>query len=121
MKTSINPLKLSLLAALFFISLSVLANTNPASNTVTSETEKTIKSYFKFPQVLLPNYEAKVVKSNKVEVLFTTDKSGKVNFVMAKTSDPELKLEIEKQFSHLKLNQVKQDVVHSVTLNFRTL
>lgn len=121
MKTKLNFIKMSLFVALVFTSVIGLSNTSPASGTVTSETERTIRSYFKFPQVLLPHYETKMAQENKVEVLFTTDKNGKVNFVLAKTSDPELKGEIEKQFSGLQLNKLKQNVVHSVILNFRTL
>lgn len=121
MKTKATIIKISLLAGLILTSLAGWSNSTPNSGTVTSETERTIRSYFKFPQVLLPHYETKTVQANRVEVLFTTDKSGKVNFVLAKTADPLLKEEIEKQFVTLQLNKVKQNVVHSVILNFRTL
>ena len=120
-KTKITFTKIVLMTSLIFTTLLAVANTNPSSTPVSTETEKTIRTYFKFPQVLLPHYELKWVQTNRVEVLFTTDKNGKVNFVMAKTTDQELKLEIEKQFSNLHLNKVKQNVVHSVVLNFRTL
>lgn len=113
--------KLILITGLIFTTLLAVANTTPSTTIVTTETEKTIRDYFKFPQVLMPHYENKVAKSNKVEVLFTTDTTGKINFVLAKTLDKELKKEIEKQFSHLKLPKVKQNVVHSITLNFKTL
>lgn len=109
------------MTSLVFTTLLAVANTSPSSKTVTAETEKTIRTYFKFPQVLLPRYELKSAQTNRVEVLFTTDKTGKVNFVMAKTTDQQLKQEIEKQFSNLQLNKLKQNVVHSVVLNFRTL
>jgi hypothetical protein len=56
-----------------------------------------------------------------VEVIFTTSENGRVNFVLAKTNDPILKKEIEKQFSLLTLPQLKQEVAHSVVLNFRTM
>jgi hypothetical protein len=86
-----------------------------------SETRKTIHDYFKFPGVLMPHQDAKVHTVQKVEVLFTTDRNGKVNFVLAKTADRQLKAEIEKQFSALFLTKVKEDVVHSVVLNFRSI
>jgi len=121
MKTQITFTKVILIAGLIFTTLIAVSNTTPSTSTVNTETEKTIRNYFKFPQVLLPNHIVKSNQSNKVEVLFTTDKSGKVNFVMAKTLDKELKVEIEKQFSNMHLNKVKQNVVHSVVLNFRTL
>lgn len=119
MKT-INLTKIILITGLILTTLVAVSNTTPSSSAVPAETEKTIRNYFKFPQVLLPHYESKTT-SNRVEVLFTTDKTGKVNFVMAKTIDKELKLEIEKQFSNLQLSKLKQNVVHSVVLNFRTL
>ena len=121
MKTQITHLKVGIITSLLFTTFIAFSNTSISSGTVTGETEKTISGYFKFPQVLLPKYEVKRKQTNKVEVLFTTDKIGKVNFVLAKTTNKELKQEIEKQFSHLQLAKLKQNVVHSVTLNFRTL
>lgn len=94
---------------------------NPNEGTTGSETEKVIRHYFKFPQILLPVKETSAVTSNSVEVLFTTDKSGQVNFVLAKTENKELKKEIEKQFMALSLKQVKSDVVNKVILNFKTI
>jgi hypothetical protein len=121
MKTQINFLKAALITGLIFTALLASSNTSPASGNVSGETEKTIRNYFKFPQILMPHYENEnaSIHSNKVEVLFTTDKNGKVNFVLAKTSDPQLKQEIEKQFSKLNLVKLKQNVVHSVVLNFK--
>ena len=121
MKTQITLLKFSLILSLLFTTFVAYSHTDPARKNVSNETEKTIRNYFKFPQVLLPAYETKHVRENKIEVLFTTDRAGKVNFVMAKTLDKELKQEIEKQFADLQLNKLKQNVVHSVILNFKTL
>lgn len=92
-------------------------DTNPNPKKV-NETENTIRSYFKFPQLLIPYYEQKKAVPHKIEVLFTTDTTGKVNFVLAKTRDEVLKQEIENQFSKLYLNKLKQNTVHSVVLNF---
>jgi len=121
MKRTIHFTKIILIAGLIFTTLVAVSNTTPSTASVPDETEKTIRSYFKFPQVLLPHTEIKPVQSNKVEVLFTTDRTGKVNFVMAKTTDKELKREIENQFLNLQLNKLKQNVVHSVVLNFKTI
>jgi len=121
MKTLKN-LRLALLfVVLFTTSIAVANNTDPKTNTVTAATQKTIRDYFKFPQVLLPmqNHQGSVL--HKVDVLFTTDSTGVVNFVIAKTDDQELKHEIEKQFTGLQLSHLKTNVAHSVTLNFRSM
>ena len=121
MKTQINTLKKVLLISSLIFSIGIIKATNaPVSNTVSSETVKTIKDYFKFPRILMPYQEEHILQNNKVEVLFSTDKNGKVNFVLAKTEDKSLKTEIEKQFSNLQLTKLKHDVVHSVTLNFKS-
>jgi hypothetical protein len=88
---------------------------------VIHETERTIRNYFKFPQMLISQHGLRAAALNRVEVLFTTDRNGYVNFVMAKTENIRLKQEIEKQFVRLHLSRLKQDVVHSVVLNFRQL
>ena len=120
MKTKISLLKSALITGLIFTALMARPNNAPVSGTVTSETEKAIRNYFKFPQILMPHMESRN-QASKVEVLFTTDRTGKVNFVLAKTEDQGLKTEIEKQFSGMYLAKLKQDVVHRVVLNFRTL
>ncbi len=76
------------------------------------ETEKIIKESIIF---------STPVSNQKVEILFSTNTNGEVNFVLAKTTDIKLKSEIEKQFSHLHLLRLKTDVVHSITLNFKTI
>lgn len=62
----------------------------------------------------MPYYEERILQNNKVEVLFSTDKNGKLNFVFAKTADKSLKTEIEKQFSKVQLTKQNKDVLHSV-------
>ena len=81
--------------------------------------EKSIANYFKFPSILIPYNESKANAPVKVEVIFTTDKVGNVTYAYAKTRDLKLKKEIEKQFSTFKLPQIKENVAHSVTLNFQ--
>jgi hypothetical protein len=118
MKTN-KLIKAGLIAGLIFITTLALSAAEP--DPVASSASKSIKDYFKFPHMLLPYKQTGQVHSNRVEVLFATDKNGQVNFAFAKTEDPELKREIEKQFLHLHLSQLKEDVVHSVVLNFKTL
>jgi hypothetical protein len=92
-----------------------------SSPTNTLSAERTIATYFKFPRVLIPYKEERVQQPVKVEVIFTTDSCGKVTYAVAKTSNAQLKEEIERQFSNLRLMKMKENVAHSVTLNFRYL
>jgi hypothetical protein len=117
MKTTLK--SIALVLGLSFFGFTAMANTTP-SNTTAPTPEKTISSYFKFPKVLLP-YSSSYTKPVKVEVIFTTDKDGKVTYAYAKTRDLKLKKEIEKQFSALKISQLQEDVAHSVVLNFKYL
>jgi len=119
MKT-LKTLKTLLVVSILFNGLALLANDGEGTKTTTVSTEKTIQDYFRFPQVLLPKVDVKT-NDSKVEVVFTTSENGKVNFVLAKTDNPILKKEIEKQFSNLVLPQLKKDVAHSVVLKFRTV
>lgn len=121
MKTKLNIIKISLLAGLVFSALLVRSNTEPSAKGVPVETAKTIRKYFKFPQVLIPQlHSSSEVK--KVEVLFSTDQSGKVTYVAAKTEDQNLKREIEKQFMSLHLEGLKDSVgLHTVVLSFRVM
>lgn len=104
------------MGGLLMISLTVKPNTKTGISPEAVETEKTIKDYFKFPQIVMP-----VNASQKVEVLFTTNQNGHVDFVLAKTDDQNLRAEIEKQFSKLDLKKLKSNVVHSITLNIKTV
>ncbi|HOZ87665.1 MAG TPA: hypothetical protein PL029_07905 [Bacteroidia bacterium] len=113
--------KLALLSGIIFSALVSVSSTLPHTTPGNNETEKAIKNYFRFPQVLLPHAEPKSYTSKKVEVLFTTDAQGRVNFVLAKTDDHLLKREVEKQFYKLRLPKITTEVVHSVVLNFKTL
>lgn len=123
MDTKTKSINFTLALAFASISLFSLSNTNPYKNEgkKPGETEKTIKEYFKFPSVLIPTLESLKESNIKIEVLFATDKNGNVNFALAKTNNLKLKNEIEKQFLGLHLEKVKQDVVHSITLNFRLI
>ena len=77
--------------------LLLLASTTPTDSTSIAA-EKTIRDYFRFPQILLHHPGEEKLKENKVPVVFTVGADGRVNFVTATTSDVHLKREIEKQF-----------------------
>lgn len=120
MKTTIH-LKLAFVFTFGFFALQTLnANTIPLKNK-NHENEKSIREYFKFPQVLLKHGIQSNTENVKVEVLFTTNVNGKVNFVFAKTENMELKKEIENQFLQLNFKDLKSEVVNSVTLSFKTV
>ena len=112
--------RLVLLTSLIFSSLFALPHTSPANTPAGIEAKKIIEEYFKFPQMLTTSNE-KAAASRTVEVLFTTDSTGNVNFVLAKTQNENLKHDVESQFYKLRLPKLKEDVVHSVVLNFKSL
>lgn len=105
-------IKVTALVALTLGSFLLNANTKGTG----TETEKTIKEHVKFPNLILP-----IKQTEKVEVVFTTSENGKVNFVLAKTDNKEIKTQIEKQFSELTLNKLKANVAYSIVLNFKTI
>lgn len=93
----------------------------PKKKSIYQSTEKTIQSLFKFPQVLIHKNQESEIKTQKVEVLFTLDEKNKVNYANAKTNNPELKTEIEKQFKELVLQKLKSNVAYCITLCFEIL
>lgn len=106
---------ISIKKAGFILGLSLFtffANAKTKNGNEIIETEKTIKESIVFTTP---------VSSQKVEILFTTSETGNVNFVLAKTEDSNLKIQIEKQFTHLHLSNLKADAVYSIILNFKTL
>lgn len=68
-------------------------------------------------QELRAHLSIKIERSEKVNVVFTTDETGKVNLVIASTKDPELKKAIESKFLQLQFKQLKADVAYGITLN----
>jgi hypothetical protein len=82
-------------------------------NGVAAETGKIIKQNVKFTNP--------VQKSEKVEVLFTTAQNGKVDFVLAKTENKEIKSQLEKQFMGLMLDKLEANVAYSIVFNFKTI
>jgi hypothetical protein len=110
-------MKTNLIKACMVIGLSLscfIAKPNTGNTETCAEVEKTIKESMKFTA-------GTSTGNHKVEVLFTTNKDGKVNFVFVKTKDLLLKQEIEKQFYNKHFTGLNTDVVNSVTLNFKTL
>jgi hypothetical protein len=107
-------IKVTALVALTLGSILLKANTG---NEAAFETEKTIREHVRFPKLILPVQQ----QTKKVEVIFTTSDNGKVNFVLAKTDNPEIKAETEKQFSQLTLNRLKANVAYSIVLNIKTI
>lgn len=123
MKTINQLSKTIILGCLMLSTFIALSNNTPVSEKkpATPANEKTIRDFIKFPQVLIPHNTGLQTTSQKVEVLFSTDKMGMVNFVLAKTNDSKLKNEIEKQFISRHFTNLTSDVVHSVVLNFKTI
>lgn len=101
-------MKLLITSILLLPFLQSIANGGNLNN----EAEKTIKHSINIPGDL-------VKENKKVEILFSADSQGKVNFVLAKTEDTELKNSIEKQFSKLSFSKINNDVINSVILNFK--
>jgi len=114
-------LKICLITGLFFSALVSFSAVLPSIRPKNINAEKTIRNYFKFPQILVLHNVPTVIKSKRVEVLFTAGRDGLVNFALAKTDDALLKAEIEKQFYKIRLTKANASVVHSVVLNFKTL
>ena len=104
-------IKVTAVVALTFSSFVSVAARGPETNP-----EKTIANHIKFPKLISP-----IHKNEKVTVVFTTDANGKVNTVLAKTFNMELKQEIEKQFSNLVVPNTKTNIAYSIVLNFKTL
>jgi hypothetical protein len=109
-----------LFALIFTFSLLSLQAIPAPKKTKEMSTQKTIRHYIKFPSVLLQPTEVRD-QVTTVEVLYTTDSTGHVNFAFAKTEDPALKVEVEKQVTTLVLPQVKANVVHKMVLNFKLI
>ena len=68
-------------------------------------------------QVVKSQLSIKIERSEKVEVVFTTDEAGKVNLAIAKTENAELKKAIESRFLKMQFKQLKADVAYGITLN----
>lgn len=62
-----------------------------------------------------------IKRSEKVNVIFTTDFSGKVDLVIVNTDDAELKKAIEEKFSRMQFKGLKTDVAYGITLDFRLM
>lgn len=106
-------IKLSAVLGFMFLSGAALALGNDGNENII-ETQNTIRQHISFPNIILP-----ITKTEKVEVVFTTDEKGKVNFVLAKTGNDVLKKQIEKQFSAMTLTKIKSNVAYSIVFNIK--
>jgi predicted secreted protein len=93
---------------------SILVTPMKANNGTEASTEKQIQKQLNVNCVRLNAEE-----QTKVDVVFTTNEEGKVNLVIAKTENEDIKKEIEKNFSKLVLPNVKPNVCYGVTLNIK--
>jgi hypothetical protein len=119
MKTN-NIIKTVLIASmLVIVSVAQAGSLPPQQKKADLSTKKTVQRYFKFPSLLITPFTGEAREVEKVEVLFTTDVNGKVNFVIARTDNAELKAEIEKQFYKMPFKEGNENVVQKVILNFR--
>ena len=116
MKTLKNIFSLGLITGLLFVSMQSFAG-GMANGTGTFSHTSNVKNHLKLSTIWMPFDESKINTSVKVEVVFMTDQSGYVSFVLAKSQDQELKVELEKQFSKFFLPQLRKNVPHTVTLN----
>lgn len=108
-------IKLSAVLGFIFLSSSAVALGSDGNENII-ETQNTIRQHISFPNIILP-----IAKTEKVEVVFTTDEKGKVNFVIAKTQNEVLKKQIEKQFSEMILTKIKSNVAYSIVFNIKTV
>ncbi len=115
-------IKFGAVLSFVFLSNAAIALGNNGNETVPNskagiiETQLTIKQHISFPNIILP-----ISKTEKVEVVFTTDEKGKVNFVLAKTENEQLKKQIEKQFSEMTLTKIKSNVAYSIVFNIKKI
>lgn len=116
MKTLIKK-SMIVLATGFLMSLTARAGgIEPSKSIIISVATKTIKDHLKFPNLLINQ-----AHEEKVNVVFTVNEVGRVNFVIANTSNEILKRSIETQFSKLVLKQLKANNAYSIQFNFKTI
>jgi hypothetical protein len=113
MKIKNTIIKSVLVFGLAFFTLTIHANIPSERKTVMTQTERMIQTSVKLISDL--------ASDEKVEVLFSTGENGQVNFVLAKTKNPSLKKEIEKQFYTMSFSLLQKDAVNSVTISFKKI
>ncbi|MGZ3885441.1 MAG: hypothetical protein ACXVP0_12660 [Bacteroidia bacterium] len=99
----------TVLLALIF-SVSVQASTGGGTQSKVAA-QKEIQSHLNIP----------VEKNERVEVVFTTDKTGRVNLAIAKTADKKLQRTVESEFSRLQLSGLSAGDCYSVILNLKLI
>lgn len=108
-----NSIKKTIIASLI---LSALNTTMLANNGNQTTAEKEIQKHLAITTTSLPKKD-----NMKVDVVFTTQEDGRVNFVIAKTDNEQLKKEVEDRFSKIVLKTIKPNVCYGITLNLKTL
>ena len=98
----------------------LVAAEEPASRLRTANA-KTIQDYFRIPGLFLPSHAFDQQETLQVQVLYTTDRNGRVDFVLARTGDRALKRAIEERFIKLTLLPAGSGVVRMVVLEFRNI
>ena len=85
------------------------------STTIGVNSINEIKKAFTFPNFIL-----QANKAEEVNVVFMVNQLGKVNLVIANTSDFSLKKSIELQFSKLTLSQLEANYAFNIKFNVKT-
>ncbi|MCD6065484.1 MAG: hypothetical protein K0S33_310 [Bacteroidetes bacterium] len=78
--------------------------------------EQIIRENIQFPKLSQP-----MGQNEKVNIVFTTDESGHVNYCLAKTPNAELKKAVEEQFRKFKLVDTQANTAYTIVINFKTL
>lgn len=102
----------TILISLGILSIHSIYGSNAGNGTEVSIEASAVKNIKEHIVVAKQN----VGHEQKVEILFTTNVDGRVNFVLAKTSNKELKKELEAQFNTISLPGFQPDAVNSVIL-----
>lgn len=108
-----NSVKKTIIAGLI---LSTLSSSALANNGDQTTAEKEIQKHLAITNTSLSKKD-----NMKVDVVFTTQEDGHVNFVIAKTDNEQLKKEVEDRFSKIVLKTIKPNVCYGITLNLKTL
>jgi len=104
MKTIVKTI--SLTAAMLILTVNLSAG-NPDKDQVRQEIQSQLK--------------INVEKSETVTVVFTTDKTGKVNLAIAKTENKILKKAVEENFMKLELKHLVPDNCYSIDISMKLI
>jgi hypothetical protein len=71
--------------------------------------------------VQLPEQFKQIGFEEKVKVLFTVDKTGRVENVLCVCANAELKNSVEMQFRQMQFQQTKTNTLYTIHINFKVL